>query len=407
MTASHFGELASRTSKHVLISGAGIAGPALAYWLHRYGFRPTVVERAPSVRDGGYAVDFRGPVHLDLLGRMGLFDAVERARTGTGDLWYVNARGRRVARMPAEQTGGDLEVLRGDLVHILYEATKDDVEYLFGDSVTAIADDTDGVRVTFERAAPRTFDLVVGADGLHSRVRALAFGPEATYLRHLGLYCAIFTAPNYLDLDHTGLLYVQPPGRVVGVWSARGNTEARVLLYFASPLLTYDRDNLAEQRAIVSRAFAGVGWETPRLLELMATAPDLYLDSVSQVKMDTWTRDRVALLGDAGYCPSSLSGMGTGLGIVGAYVLAGELAAARGDHRVAFPRYEATLRSYVEGCQKLADGVAGFMVPSSRFVAAFVRMNFRLLRYLPYLRDMPGRMARRAASAITLPPYPG
>jgi len=405
MTNSHFGDV-SRTSKQILISGAGIAGPALAYWLRRYGCQPTVVERAPSIRDGGHAVDFRGPVHLDVLGRMGLFDAIQGARTGTGDWWYVDGRGRRTVRMPAEQTGGDLEVLRGDLVHVLHDATKDDTEYVFGDSITAIDNDTDGARVTFEHAAPRTFDLVVGADGLHSRVRALAFGPETAYLRHLGLYCAVFTVPNYLDLDHTGQVYVEPPGRYVAVSTARGNTELRVLMYFATPVLTYDRDNLAEQRDIVARAFAGMGWETPRLLELMATAPDLYLDSVSQVKMDAWTRDRVALIGDAGYCPSSLSGMGTGLAVVGAYVLAGELAAAQGDHRVAFPRYEATMRSYVIGGQKMADNVAGFMVPNSRFVASFVRMNFRLLRFVPYLQNMPARMASRAASAITLPPYP-
>jgi len=395
------------TAQRILISGAGIAGPALAYWLHRYGFQPTIVERAPSVRDGGHAVDFRGPVHLDVLGRMGLLDPVERARTGTGDWWYIDARGRRTVRMPAEQTGGDLEVLRGDLVHILHDATRDNTEYLFGDSITAIDDDADEVRVTFEHAAPRTFDLVVGADGLHSRVRALAFGPEETYLRHLGLYCAVFTAPNYLDLDRTGSVYVEPPGRYVAVSTALGNTEVRVLLSFSSAPLTYDRDDVAEQRAIVTRAFAGMGWETPRLLELMATAPDLYLDSVSQVRMDAWTRGRAALIGDAGYCPSSLSGMGTGLAVVGAYVLAGELAAAQGEHRVAFPRYEAAMRSYVEGGQKMADNVAGFMVPNSRFVASFVRMNFRLLRFVPYLQNMPARMASRAASAITLPPYPG
>jgi 2-polyprenyl-6-methoxyphenol hydroxylase-like FAD-dependent oxidoreductase len=255
----------------ILISGAGIAGPALAYWLRRYGFAPTVVERAPSVRDGGYAVDFRGPVHLGLLDGMGLLDAVERLRTGTGDLWRVDARGRRLFRMPAEQTGGDLEVLRGDLARVLFESTLEGTEYVFGDSITAITEDTDGVHVTFERGAPRTFDLVIGADGLHSRVRALAFGPEEAYLKHLGLYCAIFTTPNILDLEHAGLVYGEL-NRLVVVYSARGNTEAKVMLYFVSPSLAYDRDDLDDQRAIVARAFAGSDWQTPRLLELMATA---------------------------------------------------------------------------------------------------------------------------------------
>lgn len=389
--------------RNVLISGAGIAGPALAYWLHRYGFTPTVVERAPALRDGGYAVDFRGPVHLDLLARMGLRDEVERARTGTGDSFYVNARGKRLARMPAEQTGGDIEILRGDLVRVLYEATRNETEYVFGDSITALEETADGVNVTFEHAAPRRFDLVIGADGLHSRVRSLAFGPEQSYLKYLGLHLAIFTTPNYLALDHTGLVYGEPK-RLVVVYSARNNTETRVMLYFASPPLSYDRADIDQQRGIISEAFAGAGWETPRLLSLMATAPDLYFDSVSTIKLDSWSRGRIALLGDAGYCPSSLSGMGTGLAVVGAYVLAGELASSGGDYAAAFARYESAMRSYVEGCQKLADSV-GMMVPSNGFLAAVMRLNIRLMAHLPWMRDLPAKMARRAASAMTLPSY--
>jgi 2-polyprenyl-6-methoxyphenol hydroxylase-like FAD-dependent oxidoreductase len=389
-------------TRTVLISGAGIAGPALAYWLRRYGFIPTVVERAPSVREGGYAVDFRGPVHLEVLDRMGLRDAVERRRTGTGDWWQVDARGRRLARMPAEQTGGDIEVLRGDLARVLYESTLDATEYIFGDSIAAITDDPGGVHVTFERGERRTFDLVVGADGQHSRVRALAFGPEEAFLKHLGLYTVVFTTPNVLDLDHTGLVHIEP-NRLVAVYSARGNTEAKVMMYFSSPPLAYDRDDLDEQRAVVARAFTGAGWQTPKLIELMATSPDVVLDAASLVTMDRWTRGRVALVGDAGYGASSLSGMGTGLAVVAAYVLAGELAAARGDHQVAFQRYEDTLRSYVDGCQRLASRAAGFMLPKTRFAAA---LSLRMQRYLPFLADMPAKMARRTASAMTLPSYP-
>jgi 2-polyprenyl-6-methoxyphenol hydroxylase-like FAD-dependent oxidoreductase len=387
----------------ILISGAGIAGPALAYWLHRHGRTPTVVERAPALRDGGYAVDFRGPVHLDLLARMGIRDDVERARTGTGDSWYVDARGNRLARMPAEQTGGDIEVLRGDLVRVLHEATRNDTEYVFGDSITALQETADGVHVTFEHAAPRTFDLVIGADGLHSRVRSLAFGPQRPYLKYLGLHYAIFTTPNYLALDHTGLVYGEPR-RLAVVYSARENTEASVLLYFASPQLSYDRADTDRHRAIIREAFAGAGWELPRLLDLMATAPDLYLDSVSTIRMDRWSCGRIALLGDAGYSPSSLSGMGTGLAVVGAYVLAGELATAGADHAAAFTRYERTQRSYVEGCQKLAGSVR-FMVPGGRFTAGLMRLNMRMMPHLPWLRDLPATMARRTAGAITLPRY--
>jgi 2-polyprenyl-6-methoxyphenol hydroxylase-like FAD-dependent oxidoreductase len=392
-------------NRNVLISGASVAGPALAYWLRRRGFNPTVVERAPALCDGGYAVDFRGPVHLDLLARMGVREDIERARTGTGAMWYVDERGKRLARLPADQTGGDLEILRGDLARILHSATAGGTEYRFDDAIAAMTEDADGVHVTFERSAPRTFDLVIGADGLHSRVRALAFGPEADYVRDLGLYCAIFTAPNDLALERTGLAY-STPNRLVAVYSARQNTEAKVLLYFGSPPLDYDRRDVEQQRAIVAREFAEVGWVTPRLLAAMRTAPDFYFDSISQVRMDRWSRGRVALVGDAGYCPSSLSGMGTGLAIVGAYVLAGELAAAGGDHGTAFARYEAAMRSYVAGCQKLGDGVAGWMVPRSRFMAWFVRLNFKLFPYVPW-KGAVANAARRTASAITLADYPG
>ncbi|BCB89389.1 FAD-dependent monooxygenase [Phytohabitans suffuscus] len=394
--------ISSGRPRTILISGAGIAGPALAYWLRRYGFTPTVIERAPSVRGGGHAVDFRGPVHLAVLDRMGLRDAVERLSTGTGDWWQVDTRGRRLVRMPAEQTGGDIEVLRGDLARLLVEATQDGTEYIFDDSITEIADGTDSVQVTFERGTPRTFDLVVGADGQRSRVRALTFGPDETHLKHLGLHTVFFTAPNVLELDHTGLVHIEP-NRLVAVYSARGDTEARVMMYFGSPPLAYDRDDLAEQRSIVARAFTGAGWQVPRLLELMATAPDFHLDSASLVKMHAWTRGRIALVGDAGYGASSLSGMGSGLAVVGAYVLASELATAQGDHRIGFQRYEDTLRSYVDGCQKLARNAAAFMLPSNRFTAA---LSLRMQRHLPFLADMPAKMAHRAASAITLPTYP-
>jgi 2-polyprenyl-6-methoxyphenol hydroxylase-like FAD-dependent oxidoreductase len=212
----------------------------------------------------------------------------------------------------------------------------------------------------------------------------------------------IFTAPNVLDLQHTGLVYIEP-NRLVAVYSARDNTEAKVMMYFSSPPLAYDREDLDQQRAIVAQAFAAVGWQAPRLLELMAGAPDFYLDSASLVSMDAWTRGRVALVGDAGYGASSLSGMGSGLAVVGAYVLAGELAVAQGDHRVAFQRYEGTLRSYVDGCHRLARSAAAFMLPGNRFTAA---LNLRMQRYLPFLADMPAKMARRTASAITLPTYP-
>ncbi|WP_432931460.1 FAD-dependent monooxygenase [Microbispora sp. CA-135349] len=391
------------TNRSVLISGASVAGPALAYWLHRHGFTPTVVERAPALRDGGYAVDFRGEAHLSILRRMGVLDAVERARTGMGSMSYVNSTGRPVAELPADLFSGDVEILRGDLARILYDATKEHTEYVFGDSVTSLTEDADGVTVTFERGEPRRFDLVIGADGLHSTTRRLAFGPEEDYVRHLGLYCAIFTTGNHLGLDHTGHAY-RTANKLVAMYSARRNAEAKAVFYFGSPLLDLDRRDVARQQAVLAERFTGNGWQSDRLLRDMRVAPDFYFDSVGQVHMDSWTRGRVALVGDAAYCPSSLSGMGSGLALVGAYVLAGELAAARGDHRVAFARYEREMREYAEGCQKMGDGVAKLMVPGSRFLASVLNRYYKIMPYLPG-KNMAAKMARKTAENITLRDY--
>lgn len=391
------------TNRSVLISGASVAGPVLAYWLHRHGFTPTIVERAPALRDGGYAVDFRGEAHLSILRRMGILDDIERARTGMGSMWYVNSAGKPLAKLPADLFAGDVEILRGDLARILYDATKEHTEYVFGDSITSLTEDADGVTVTFERGTPRRFDLVVGADGLHSTTRRLAFGPEEDYVRHLGLYCAIFTTANHLGLDHIGHAY-RTANRLVAMYSARHNTEAKAVFYFGSPILDLDRRDVARQQAVLAEQFAGNGWQSDRLLRDMRLAPDFYFDSVGQVRMDAWTRGRVALVGDAAYCPSSLSGMGSGLALVGAYVLAGELAAAHGDHRVAFAAYEREMRAYAEGCQKMGDGVAKLMVPGSRFLASVLNRYYKVMPYLPG-KNMAAKIARKTAENITLRDY--
>ncbi|MDL4773864.1 FAD-dependent monooxygenase [Actinomadura xylanilytica] len=391
------------TRKHVLISGASIAGPALALCLNRHGFATTIVEKSPALRTGGYAVDFRGKAHLDVLRRMGVLGEIERARTRMGAMAMVNSAGKKLVSMPEDLFAGDVEILRGDLARILVDATRERTEYVFGDSITGLADGADGVDVTFERAAPRRFDLVVGADGFHSNVRSIAFGPERDHATHLGLYNAIFTTANHLGLDRTGLGY-STPGKTVTMYSARDNTEAKAVFYFASALLDLDRHDTAGQQKALAERFRGGGWETDRLLDAMADAPDFYFDSVGQIRMDAWTRGRIALLGDAACCPSSLSGMGTGLAVVGAYALAGELAAAGGDHRTAFARYEALVRPYAEGCQKSGEGVSRFMVPETRFMAWFLNQNFRLLPYLPW-KGMMARSARRTAEAISVPAY--
>ncbi|MDH6541193.1 FAD-dependent monooxygenase [Streptomyces sp. SPB4] len=350
-------------NKSVLISGGSVAGPALAYWLHRHGFTPTVVERAPQLRDGGYAVDFRGEA-LDVLDRMGLLDAVRALDTEMGDAAMVDAEGRRYATLPAAVFAGDLEVLKGDLTRLLYEATREDVEYVFGDSIASLRQDADGVSVTFERGAPRRFDLVVGADGLHSKTRALTFGPEERFLRHLGIYTAIFNLDNYLGLENTGRLYAVP-GKAANIFTARANTEARAAFHFAAEGLEYDRRDPASHKRIIAERFAGEGWEVPRLLEEMDAAQEFFFDANAQVEMDTWAAGRVVLLGDAAACAAPTSGRGTSQALIGAYVLAGELAVSGGDHVAAFAAYEERMRGYVAEHQALGrEGAERFFMPA-------------------------------------------
>lgn len=389
-------------NRDVLISGASVAGPALAWWLARRGYRPVIVERAGQLRGGGYAVDFRGRVHLEVLTRMGLLEQVQARQTHLRSIRYVDDSGQPVASMPPVFFAGDVEILRGDLAAILYQATKDDTEYLFGDSVTSLEQDDGGVHVTFERAAPRTFALVIGADGVHSNVRRLAFGEEARFARDLGMYVSIFTVPNFAGLDRAGLLY-SVPGQTIGLFTAGDPDRAIAQVYFTVPGLRWDPRDAAGQQQILTKELAGLGWHVPRLLAEMPDAPDFYFDTTSQIRMDTWSSGRIALIGDAGYAAGP-GGNGTGNAVVAACVLAGELAAARGDHAAAFPRYEQRLRRYVTGGQQQAAGGQAFLAPATW---KKIRQRNRFFKMLPYLpvSGLISRAATRTATSITLPSY--
>ncbi|MGW0660157.1 FAD-dependent monooxygenase [Streptodolium elevatio] len=345
----------------ILISGASIGGPALAYWLDRYGFNVTVVELAPRMRVGGQAVDVRGPA-LEVAERMGVLDGLRARQVQMRGMSMVDGDGTELFRTTERTiTGGDIdsediEILRDDLSEVLAGAADDRVEYLFGDSITAIQEDEDGVLVTFRNHAPRRFHLVVGADGLHSNTRRLVFGPESDFIRHMGTYLSVWTVPNFLGLDRWQVFHQVPGGTWGGgVMSVRGNTECRVYLGFESAEpIEYDHRDAEAQKRLLAARLGGLGWEIPRLLEHMWTAEDFHLDSMAQIKMDSWSRGRVVLLGDAGYCASPLSGQGTTMAIAAAYILAGELKAAGGDHVVAFAAYEEALRKYVAQNQELA-----------------------------------------------------
>lgn len=342
---------------HVLISGASVAGPALAYWLHRHGMRATVVERAPVVRPGGLAIDFRGSA-MTVLDRMGILDEVRRHATDMGDATIVDAAGTPIATMPSAIFTGDLEVLKSDLTRILYDLTAPDTEYLFDDSITALTEEADGVLVEFERGPARRFDLVVGADGVHSKVRSLAFGPKENHVRSLGYFFASFTLPNYLNLRRSGLSHLAGD-RSVNIFSRSDDREARTGFMFPIGDAVPTRD-VEAQRRLLTEAYAHVGWEAPRILAELAGSPDFYFDEMSQVELDRWSAGRVTLIGDAGYCSSPMSGRGTSQALLGAYILAGEL--ARSDYRTAFAAHERALRDYVATNQEMARQGFGLMM---------------------------------------------
>jgi 2-polyprenyl-6-methoxyphenol hydroxylase-like FAD-dependent oxidoreductase len=393
-------------NKTVLISGASIAGPTLAYWLHHWGFTPTIAEQAPAPRPGGQAVDVRG-VARQVVERMGIMPQVRQDSVDERGVAYVDRAGRRVASMPAELFDGEgivaeIEIMRGDLTRILFAVTRDHTEYLFGDRITELTQGDDGVKVVFAKRAPRTFDLVVGADGVHSGVRALALGPETDYVRHLGAYIAYFTVPDPGDLDNWFLLHNAPGGRVAAIRPERGGT-AKAMLSFASPPLGHDRRDIPQQHKLLADAFAGVGWRVPALLEAMWDAPDFYFDSICQVHVERWWRGRAALLGDAGYCGSPLTGLGTSMSLVGAYVLAGELASTPDDHQAAFARYQDQLRAYVAACQKLPPGGVKGFAPQSQAMIWLRNLSMKLMTAWP-MRTVLAKQFHKA-DGITLKEY--
>ncbi|TDQ00810.1 FAD-dependent monooxygenase [Labedaea rhizosphaerae] len=342
----------------VLVSGASIAGPALAHWLSRRGAEVTVVERAEGLRPGGQAVDARG-VAKEVIGRMGLDAAVRAARTDTAGAHYVDVDGNILQTFSAEDDGGDgfiadIEILRGDLSQVLYDDTRDGVDYVFGDRIAELTQEADGVDVTFASGERRRFDLVVGADGLHSALRAMVFGPREQFIRHLGLVLAFYSVPNEFGLDRWMIDYQeQETGRSAGLRPIPDATRAMAMFSFPAADFEVDHRDIEAQKRLLRAQMADLGWLSPRILAHLDDTPDFYLDQVAQVVMDRWSNGRVGLIGDAAFCASPMSGAGTGLALVGAYLLAGELAAADWDPAAGFAGYEARMRSFVEANQEI------------------------------------------------------
>jgi 2-polyprenyl-6-methoxyphenol hydroxylase-like FAD-dependent oxidoreductase len=359
----------------VLISGSGIAGNALALQLARQGIRPVVVERSAEPRPGGQAVDLRGP-SKEIAERMGLMPGIRERQLHEEGMVFVGGTGEEKVRMPAELFGGnggvaEIEITRGDLNQVLLDLVDEvgGVEYRYGEWVIGLEQDAGGVQVTFASGTTQRFDVVVGADGVHSATRAKVFGDEAEFATYLGGYMSFFTMPTPRSMAHE-------PGwfrmhSVVGGASAGIRTDvdpatSKAILTVRMPADPALRRDVEAQRRMLRERLSHGGWEVPAILSAMDVATDFYLDELVRIEMPRWSEGRVVLLGDAAYCGSPLTGQGTAMALVGAYVLAGELAAHADDVPLALDRYETVLRPFVARAHELPPGGLAGMAPKSK-----------------------------------------
>jgi len=385
----------------IVINGIGVAGPALAYWLTRSGHDVLLVEEAPQLRTGGYIIDFWG-IGYDLAERMGLIGEIRALGYQVREVRLVDSSGRKTGGFNVEvfrRLTNDrfTSVRRSDVSTTIYQAIQGKVETLLGESVAGIEDDGHRVRVRFDRAAEREADLVIGADGLHSRVRRLVFGPDAAFQTSLGYHVAAFETDGYRPREE--LVYISHglPGRQISRFSMRDD-KTLFLFVFRDELMAGHE----EPKSVLRHVFAGAGWEWPQIEAEIERAGDIYFDSVSQIRMSHWTKGRIALLGDAAACVSLMAGEGTGLAIAEAYVLAGELHACRGDLATAFARYEQRLMPFLQKKQQSAERFASAFAPKTSLGIALRNLVTRLLR-VPLVSDLA--IGRDLRDAIALPHY--
>ncbi len=390
--------------RSVLISGAGIAGPTLAYWLVAYGFEPTLVERAPNIRAGGYVIDFWG-LGYDIAEKMGLLPELKRRAYWVEELRFVNDRGRRVGGFGVDvfrkMTGGRyISLPRSDLAAAIYHAIEKRCEIFFDDSVATIDNALDSVIVTFERTPARKFGAVVGADGLHSAIRKIAFGPEGRFEKYLGYSVAAFEAKGYRPRDEGIYVSYGEPGKQVARFALRDDRTLFLIVFRTSNPVPHD---IPAQKVLLNRALADAGWECPQMLAALDRTEDLYFDAVSQIRLECWSRGSVALVGDAAFAPSLLAGQGSALAMTAAYILAGEIAVAQGDYQSAFSRYELVLRQFIDSKQRAAEQFAGSFAPKTR-LGLSIRNQLSKAFVLPFVAEL--LIGRDLLDRLTLPSYP-
>jgi 2-polyprenyl-6-methoxyphenol hydroxylase-like FAD-dependent oxidoreductase len=398
-----------RAVKNVLISGASIAGPALALWLTHYGIKATVVEKASSLRGGGYPIDIRGTA-LDAVERMGLYEQMRAKHVDTQHLTFVDEHGEVIAKLnPEALTGGvkgkDVEIRRGDIGTILYAATQDKVNYKFNDSIASLNENADCVNVTFVSGDSGVYDIVIGADGLHSNTRSLIFGHESQFEKYIGRCFAGFTIQNTFGLDRGALSYTMV-GKSATLYAAKHSDRAHAFLSFSYPTSPFKkRISEEDKRNLTANAFKGVNdWIVPQMVEEMRKADDLFFDSVSQIYMPTWSRGRIVLAGDAAHATSFASGQGSSMALVGAYVLAGEIA-TKPTYTSAFEAYEKLARPFVEMNQALVKVGISILQPNTPEELKARNDLLRKMAAEPAAKVSPEDESRRVHSALKLPSY--
>lgn len=386
-----------------LISGAGIAGPAAAFWLNAAGWRTIIVERAPELRSGGYVIDFWG-LGYDLAERMGLREGIEQVGYHMKEVRMLGERGERLAGFGVSVfdalTGGRFITLpRSELSRLMLERAVPPTRVRFGDEVAALAQDVDGVDVIFASGAADRYDLVIGADGLHSGVRRLVFGPDEWFEKPLGYAVAAFEAEGYGPRNPDIYIMYGRPGRMVGRFTLHAD---RCLFLFIFTLEGELPGTLDGQKSLLSSVYGSDGWEAPEILQRLLAADDLYMDRVSQIIAPTWSKGRVVLIGDAAFCVSLLAGQGSALAIVAGHVLAGELARSGDRIDEALASYERLLRAYIATKQAGAVRFAGAFAPRTRFGVWFRNLVMNALAIPGVARLAVGR---EITDRLELPEY--
>jgi 2-polyprenyl-6-methoxyphenol hydroxylase-like FAD-dependent oxidoreductase len=391
----------------IIINGAGIAGPTLAYWLRKVGHEVLLVEAAPALRRGGYVIDF-GLVGYDIAEKMGLIPRLRELGYRVRETRFVDRQGRTTAGLMTDSLARltqdrYVSLRRSDLAATIYGALDEKVETTFGDSVASIEERGCGVRVGFDHAPPREADLVIGADGLHSRVRQLIFGPDTSVEVSLGYQAAAFEVQGYRPRDELVYVGYGVPGRQVFRFSMREDKTLFLFVFRDEILPGKSPTNDEERKSVLTHVFADVSWECPQILAAMASVSNIYFDQVSQIRLDGWTKGRTALVGDAAACVSLLAGQGSILAMAEAYVLAGELRHCGGDYGAAFARYEERLMPLLKRKQKSAANFASSFAPKTALGIAFRNVVTRLMKRLPSMVEF--FIGREIRDQVQLPDY--